>query len=93
MESWTSLKSQLRILLDDFLAGCDNDLGEMAAGGSTGDDPSGGGPPSGEVDEIHLPPHLYCVCLGEPDLGLCATNIPCSRCGQVEWGSQFLCLD
>jgi hypothetical protein len=36
-----------------------------------------------EVEEICLPPDLFCVCLGEPDLGLHAADIPCSRCEQV----------
>jgi hypothetical protein len=36
-----------------------------------------------EVEEICLPPDLFFVCLGEPDLGLHAADIPCSRCEQV----------
>lgn len=38
---------------------------------------------TGEVEEVSLPPHLFCICLGEPELGLQATDIPCTRCGQV----------
>jgi hypothetical protein len=36
-----------------------------------------------EMEEICLPSDLFCVCLGEPDLGLHAADIPCSRCEQV----------
>jgi len=36
-----------------------------------------------EVEEICLPPDLFCVCLGEPDLGLHAADIPCGRREQV----------
>ncbi len=36
-----------------------------------------------DMEEICLPPDLFCVCLGEPDLGLHAADIPCSRCEQV----------
>jgi hypothetical protein len=39
-----------------------------------------------EVEEICLPPDLFCVCLGEPDLGLHAADIPCGRCEQVTTG-------
>jgi hypothetical protein len=45
-----------------------------------------------EVEEICLPPDLFCVCLGEPDLGLHAADIPCSRCEQVHTFKKHLCF-
>ena len=78
--SWTSSKSQLRLILEDFLAAVAEPLAATASDPVKAESIT---EVVQEVEKILLPPDLYCICLGEPELGLQAANIPCSRCGQV----------
>ena len=90
--SWTSSKSQLRLILEDFLAAVAEPLAATASDPVKEPSAAAASDPVKaesitevvqEVEKILLPPDLYCICLGEPELGLQAANIPCSRCGQV----------
>jgi hypothetical protein len=80
--SWSTMKAQLRTILEDFLAIEASGDAASVTGTKSAED-SSCLPVGGEVEEIHLPPHLFCVCLGEPELGLYAADIPCNRCEQV----------
>jgi hypothetical protein len=75
------MKAQLRLILEDFLAIEEATAPNAVLCKKSAKKPSS--PEVGEVEEIHLPPHLFCVCLGEPELGLYAADIPCKSCGQV----------